>query len=60
MDTEGDAAAEVVIKKSDLCTEMEAAAPALEARAAGVLDGAVEALFALEKRCRMVRAGRPA
>jgi hypothetical protein len=52
---------EVAVKKSELSTEMDTAAPAQEARAAaGDVDGAIEALFALEKRCRMVRAGRPA
>ena len=54
-------APDVVVKKSDLSTEMDTAAPALEARAAaGDLDGAIEALFLLEKRCRMVRATPPA
>jgi hypothetical protein len=47
----------IAVKKSELSTQMDTEAPALEARASsGDLDGAVDALFLLEKKCRMVRA----
>jgi len=56
---EGEAEEVVVLKKSELLVEMEAAVPVQEARAAGGdLDGAIEALLLLEKRCRMVRASQ--
>jgi len=53
---EAEDAETLAVKKSDLVIEMEASLPAIEARSAsGDLDGSIETLFTLEKKCRMVR-----